>query len=248
MNKKYCYCTLLATDDYINLVQILYKSYLRTNSKYPFLVIATNNLKPKTFKILLENSINFIKVPYVEFSHKRTFALTLNKHYAFALTEYKKVMFIDADAIIFENLDEYFDFIPEGVGYGFMYMVEPNIATYQYLMSEGQKEHKTDEDYFMNKYGLYPENANLWIPAQKKVYHSIARPKMTKFYTLKEVFTIIDSWNEKDLKYSKYNDFKEYFEWRETTPEYLELQKFFASGNRSNELSYSTDTLEIKGN
>ena len=52
MNDKYCFVTLATTDKYIKCACALYFSLKKVNSKYPFLLLTTNNVSDIYFKIL----------------------------------------------------------------------------------------------------------------------------------------------------------------------------------------------------
>lgn len=104
---QYCYCTLLSSDNYINGVLGLYYSLKKVNTQYPFLVITTNNLSEEIFQILQQNNINYIKKPYLSFSSITNYQSTINKIYIYTLP-FKKICFIDADAILLKNIDNYF--------------------------------------------------------------------------------------------------------------------------------------------
>lgn len=82
MNDKYCFVTLATTDKYIKCACALYFSLKKVNSKYPFLLLTTNNISDIYFKILKKNNIDykiieqpiyfaeiliFIKIPLINF-------------------------------------------------------------------------------------------------------------------------------------------------------------------------------------
>ena len=108
---NYCYTTLLGTDDYVYGVIGLYYSLKRVYSKYPLVVLVPDNISKKTIDILKENSIQYKQVTNNSFSDdisQINYKSTFNKFHCFNLVEYDKVMFLDADVVVYKNLDYYF--------------------------------------------------------------------------------------------------------------------------------------------
>lgn len=108
---NYCYATLLGTDDYIAGVLGLYYSLKKVCAKYPLVVIVPNNIQKNTIQILEKNNILYKKVENNSFSDNISqinYKSTFNKFHCFTLVGYDKVIFLDADIILYKNIDHYF--------------------------------------------------------------------------------------------------------------------------------------------
>ena len=111
---KYCYTTLLATEKYLYGVICLYYSLQKVKSKYPFIVMITDNIDKKTIDILNNIGIQYIIFPDNSFELEDNnlvrlrYSSTFNKFH-FLTLPYEKIMFLDADVLIFNNIDYVFD-------------------------------------------------------------------------------------------------------------------------------------------
>ena len=112
MIEKYAYATVMGGQNYINCTLGCLSSFIRTKSKYPFIIfIAEDTIEKNT----LENFINLIKEisPKIiikkftskNFKNNLAFKFTLNKFEILNLINYEKILFVDADIIFFKNLD-----------------------------------------------------------------------------------------------------------------------------------------------
>ena len=109
----YAYTTLLASNDYIYGVLGLYYSWKLTAPKYDFVLIITDNISKENIDIVEQAGISYTIVPRYDFKNKNSkYNITWNKFYIYSLTNYKKVLFIDADAILIENIDHVFEYAP----------------------------------------------------------------------------------------------------------------------------------------
>lgn len=109
---KNAYITLLSSIDYIDAVKILKKSLISVNSRYPLLVMITEDIVGFIDNDLKENSIVIKKIEYTKnvkekFSNHSVLN-TASKVFLFSLKEYDKLLYIDADSIVLQNLDECF--------------------------------------------------------------------------------------------------------------------------------------------
>ena len=125
-NYKYCWVTLLGTDNFCGGVKMLRDSLQRVKSKYPLYVIATNNLSQSSFDFLEQENIPYRVFPYISFfcegdrnniwdtsqeqQENCWWNCTFSKIYAFLFTEFEKIIFVDADLEFISNCDNYFDF------------------------------------------------------------------------------------------------------------------------------------------
>lgn len=119
--KNYSYITLLSDDSFIYGIILLQKSLKDVNSKYPLEVIVTSNVSPVILNaleqlklkyriinpIINDNMIQYNRQINVVFS--RNWALALTKFEIFGLTEFDKIIFLDADIMIRKNIDHLFE-------------------------------------------------------------------------------------------------------------------------------------------
>lgn len=104
---KYAYITLVSNSDFLKGAKFLHYSLKKVNAKYPLIVIITDNVNYTKNDI---DDFDIVKiVPYIEYPPKNEFfkryQSTLNKFWAFYFDEYSKLLFIDADIFIYQNID-----------------------------------------------------------------------------------------------------------------------------------------------
>lgn len=113
MINNYSFISILSTNDYLNGLLVLFFSYKKTNSKYPFLVLLTPNISKKTILILKKFNIPYkilsedIHNP-TDISKKHRWFKTYSKLSIFNQTKYSKIVYLDADMLILKNIDELF--------------------------------------------------------------------------------------------------------------------------------------------
>lgn len=110
LKNNYLYVTLATNSKYLKGAIYLYYSYKNTKSKYPFLILVTDNLKKEDYEELEKNKISYKIIPYKSFSNEDSpYKDTINKFEIFNLKEYEKILFIDADSFFIQNIDFFFD-------------------------------------------------------------------------------------------------------------------------------------------
>ena len=115
-----CYVTICTGIKYLKGVLLLNESLKLVNSIYPLICLVPSTIDKKTISCLhdknidikiIENGIiindNILKnnIQGVNEHWNKTFF----KFYVFGLTEFKKIVFLDADMIIIKNIDELFE-------------------------------------------------------------------------------------------------------------------------------------------
>lgn len=100
---NYLYTTLITSNDYTMGAIGLVISSREQKIKYPFIVMVTDNVT-NTY-LLDEANIQYRIFPYKELTSKEDYYFTINKLYAYEFAEYERIMFIDADIILFTSLD-----------------------------------------------------------------------------------------------------------------------------------------------
>lgn len=121
------FITLLSTEDYLDAVLILNMSLRDANSKYPLVCGVVESLKENNHII---NSLNQAGIK-IEFIKELTYNQevinkwqgysvlnTASKISLFDLKHYEKLVYIDADVIVMENIDDVMNY-PDGA------MIEP---------------------------------------------------------------------------------------------------------------------------
>ena len=104
--KKYLYTTLVTNEKFLNGLLYFYEFWKRTNSKYEFIAMVTNNLTKEQLK-----KINHIPYKIIQYytikndEYHARYSDTINKIQIFDFIEYDRICFIDTDIILFENLD-----------------------------------------------------------------------------------------------------------------------------------------------
>jgi glycogenin glucosyltransferase len=114
------FLTVLSSDKYLLGVLALYKSLFNTGTKYPFYVAITNDISKESIAVLENDNINIIKLDSniqlpEEIKNKNTksgysqWNNTLQKLSIFQLTRFKKIVYLDSDMLILNNIDELFN-------------------------------------------------------------------------------------------------------------------------------------------
>lgn len=114
------FLTLLSSDEYLLGVLTLYKSLVSTGTKYPFYVAITSYISQKSIDDLENININIIKldnnIQLPEEIKNKNYKLgysqwnnTLQKLAIFQLTKFTKIVYLDSDMIILNNIDELFN-------------------------------------------------------------------------------------------------------------------------------------------
>jgi glycogenin glucosyltransferase len=114
------YSTILTTDDYLAGALALHESLKKTRPRYDLLVVLTKNVSAGCKAVLERHGLKTLMLDY-DFamaqeacdinaqSHVSNWNYTLSKLLIFELTQYEKIVFLDSDMIIFQNLDHLFD-------------------------------------------------------------------------------------------------------------------------------------------
>ena len=105
------YVTLLYGDVYILGVRVLGQSLRNTKTDRDCVVLCTEDVTESTKKVLqndgwIVKSVQSLSNPYKGFSPR--FVKVLTKLLVWTLTEYRKVVFIDSDAMVLRNIDHMF--------------------------------------------------------------------------------------------------------------------------------------------
>ena len=121
--QNYSYVTLLSNDSYVYGVVLLVESMKKVDTKYPLHVLITKRVSEPTLEILRQLEVTYELIDIIEttpdiYEHNLRFnAATAavwrdcwTKFRIFDLTQFDKIVFLDADIMILKNLDHLFDY------------------------------------------------------------------------------------------------------------------------------------------
>lgn len=113
------YLSVLTTENYLSAIKCLYFSLKQTNTKYPFTVLINSNISNKTENELKKIGINVIKINKINIDerilqknndlNRSYWNNTFDKLEVFSLTQFSKIVCLDADMYIRKNIDELFE-------------------------------------------------------------------------------------------------------------------------------------------
>lgn len=110
---KYCYVSVLSSESYLDGVLALNYSLAKTKPKHDFLVLVTNNLPKNILDSLSKHNIAFTEIQDIDnptiIGEERRWNYTYPKLNIFGLNQFDKLVYLDADMLILENIDELFD-------------------------------------------------------------------------------------------------------------------------------------------
>ena len=214
-NKKYAYATILSTDSYLPGVLALYESIKKTNTKVSdFVVIVNQDVKKETINRLVQNGILVKTMPKVnvpkEIMARNKFVPhwnnTFDKFNIFNLTDYDKVVYLDSDIYVAENIDELFQKINmsaviSGKSYpGNKHWNKLNSGVMVIEPREGIRERLIDKMNYMSK-------------RKKKLKKSHKKGK-EKYFSKIQLLELKDRISESFKGIGDQDVFEEYFDWK----------------------------------
>ena len=105
------YVCVLSSDNYLNGVLILNENLKAVNSKYGLLCLINESISEETKSYLEYFGIEYKLMNKIEYKcESETFVWknTFDKLNIFSLIEYKKLIYLDSDMLILDNLDHLF--------------------------------------------------------------------------------------------------------------------------------------------
>jgi len=121
MENKYSYVSLITTNVYLPPFITMLYSFLQTKPKYPMLVLVSREISEENRAIIKGFGVDILEVPLlkpagIDISQTNynnldipTFHPCLSKLHIFNLTQFDKVIYIDGDMLLLQNIDELFD-------------------------------------------------------------------------------------------------------------------------------------------
>ncbi|MFC0139751.1 glycosyltransferase family 8 protein [Erwinia mallotivora] len=116
------WATLLTEPDYLNGVKALHKSLQKANSAWPLVVLVTRNIDAASRQMLVRAGCLLREVTtlaaddnqHTHYASER-FSEMWTKLNIWRMTEFERIVFLDADMLVTRNMDELFELtLPEG--------------------------------------------------------------------------------------------------------------------------------------
>jgi glycogenin glucosyltransferase len=111
---NYTFVTYLGTDNFLPGVLALNESLSKYNKNYGLLVLITENITRQSINFLEAKGLKYKTIQAINNPHQlendeRNFKLMFTKLRIFELYEYDKVVYIDADMLVCNNIEELFN-------------------------------------------------------------------------------------------------------------------------------------------
>tara|TARA_B110000879_G_scaffold130500_1_gene171384 strand:- start:554 stop:1294 length:741 start_codon:yes stop_codon:yes gene_type:complete len=103
--------SVLSTNDYLPGALVINKCLKLTKAQYPFTLLITPNISDSSISILKKNNIQIKKIDGVFLKNHKIdkWYFTFSKLNIFSQTQFEKIVYIDLDMVITENLDHLFN-------------------------------------------------------------------------------------------------------------------------------------------
>lgn len=223
-NTLYSYITVLSTDNYLYGVIILYHSLKNTKTKYNFLCLTTPNIKNETKNILKQHNIKTENIqsitnPYNNDPNDRKIH-NYSKLNIFNLHQFKKIVYLDADMLILQNIDELFNkphmsaVNANGLlekyknwnhlNSGIM-VIEPNKKLFNDIKSKigkiEKEKNRGDQEFLQNYYKEWPNNKELHLDyCYNSINNNLDDYKQYGYYIDTKIYTNNNSYDPKRIK------------------------------------------------
>ena len=113
------YITFLSTNNYLKGVMVLKRSLEKVDSKYPLYCMVTDNISKDNINALKKMGIKIININRIDISNEiRNSVTNINlshwnncwdKLNIFGLTQFEKVVYLDCDMLVIQNIDNLFE-------------------------------------------------------------------------------------------------------------------------------------------
>jgi alpha-N-acetylglucosamine transferase len=116
-NPGFAYVSLLTHETNYNYVYgaAVHAMQITARSRYPYLILVTPNITERTRQFLQANGAQVREVEPIEADSIKAsrYRFAYSKLRVYSLTEYKRILFLDLDMLLMNELDELFE-LPEG--------------------------------------------------------------------------------------------------------------------------------------
>ncbi len=182
---KYSYVSILTTDSYLFGALTLWKSLQDTKPKYPFHLLITPNLNAETTTLLQKSGIKTIKIepiknPILNDPKDRRY-YNYSKLNMWSMTQFDKIVYLDADMIVMHNIDELFDkpnLSSTNAGGALhkdwkqlnsgLIVLEPSRSVFEHMRSQvgviEKEKGKGDQAFIHQYYSDWPDKKELHLP------------------------------------------------------------------------------------
>lgn len=219
MKARYSYITMINTDSYLNGALCLFESLRKVKSKYPFLILITSGVSKQAESILKSQGINVIRtnkrvdVPQYILDKNINYSMphwnnSFDKLLIFEMVQFEKLIFLDSDMYIIENIDYLFEKSHMSaviVGESFpndyysawtrdhlcsgLMVIVPQEGILKHLIESFSKlkelNHAVgDQEIIWSHYDTWPEQKNLHLPEKNHVFYEHLNFYLDKGYTL----------------------------------------------------------------
>ena len=163
--KKYAYVCVLSTDNYLDGALILNENLRELNSKYELLCVVNDRLSEESIKALHRFGIKTKNTRAIKTNMGiGRWNYTFDKLNIFSLVEYDKIVFLDLDLLILENIDHLFEWDSIAAGLDMPWhddefnsgvmVIEPNMDLYNDMIEKlyATKYNYTGDQDFLNDY------------------------------------------------------------------------------------------------
>lgn len=248
MEANRAYITVLSSDEYLIGVLCLNQSLKDAKSKYPLVVLVNDKISEKAKKVLEENEIetinakSFVLPDWIVEKNRTSHANwsnTFDKLSIFELTEFDKLVFLDSDMFVRNNIDELFEkpdmsatvdrndtvLVKENyqkITSG-MLVLEPKLGMISEFLSiindESIKNKYTsigDQDIIQLYYSDWGEKQELHLPVKYNMFFGDIEYYVNKeIYSLDDISIIHFITSNKPWKYSENEIKTKYLDWLE---------------------------------
>jgi glycogenin len=194
--ERFSFVSIITSNNFLEGVLVLHYSLGKTNSKYPFLLLVTPNISEEVLKVLSKHGIQYAIVQNIEnptqVDAEHRWFPTYPKLNIFGLIQFDKLVYLDADMVVFRNIDELFErphmsavnaggLLPERCGYGWtslnsgLLVVEPSLELFQDMLSKvgtiEKVETGSDQDFLQAYYLNWPEQKELHLDHGYNIFY-----------------------------------------------------------------------------
>lgn len=195
--RRYAWVTLLSSKDYLRAVQVLAYSMSAVRSQYRLVVGITENILDESLvsQLICFKNVECVTIPTLIYGDKtqllhqgKSVLNTGSKIALITLDYWDKLIYIDADTLVIENIDNLFDqyqdtsmikYPEEKQGFTGLFVIEPYYHSkreYGYLKTIMQNEEGFDGDIL----------GELWNPVKRDYHYQIPKEYLW-FYNIKYI-------------------------------------------------------------
>lgn len=218
--KRYAWVTLLSSENYLKGVQVLAYSLQSVRSKYKLLVAVTENILNESLikKISYLSNVEYVSIPYLKYGQEtesqyknKPVLNTASKLALLRLDYWDKLIYLDADILVIENMDNLFDqysdtsmvkYPEDDYGFSALFVIEPwyhSEKEYQYLKTIILHHVSFDGDVF----------GTLWSAPKHDYHYQIPKEYLWNYdtkYNIPSNIKAIHYQNEDKPWFSPYNN------------------------------------------